>query len=252
MSIFSFDIVIAAKDGRYRPVLCREASLAEGGCMPSDSFRVNRRLLQLLAVVIDGHDVNLELRDREVIEAVLRLAVPVLGVVRVGRGLGSDPAAAAGDDTRQTAHVVLPGVLRQPHLLIVPVASHEEVEAVLLMELPVEGLVLAVLAAREMRDANLPVALGLRQLLLQPLLLLRPQIREELRALVDALGPADRGASGVGRIVRGAADVVLRVLRRLLRVVEVRVEQEDVQREALVGVVHTRGAGMTHRSLAQV
>mmetsp|Transcript_44155 Transcript_44155/g.113633 ORF Transcript_44155/g.113633 Transcript_44155/m.113633 type:complete len:250 (+) Transcript_44155:341-1090(+) len=160
--------------------------------------------------------------------------------MRIRGSLRRDSTASAGDDAREAAHEISGDVCPQPELLIVPVAGHQEVQAIILVELPVEGLILTILAAREVRHHDLPRGLGLAQLLLEPHLLLGPELLEVCDTSLDGHRAADHTASRTRRVVRGAADVVLGVLRGLLGIVEIGVGHEEVDGEALIHVLDTR------------
>mmetsp|Transcript_58824 Transcript_58824/g.154938 ORF Transcript_58824/g.154938 Transcript_58824/m.154938 type:complete len:351 (-) Transcript_58824:172-1224(-) len=180
------------------------------------------------AVPVDGLDQHLVLLDGDVVEAVLGLAVP-LSVVVPGRRLGRDAAAAAGHDARGAAQH--PGVGEQ--LLVVPMAGDQQVHAVLRAEARVEA---RLVPAGEVRHDDLPGGLRGRHLLLQPCLLLRPEVPEPGLARINRRRPVGLRAARVGRVVLAAAHVVLRVLLRVLGVHHVGVGEEDVHVEALVGV----------------
>ena len=79
-------------------------------------------------IIVDGLDENLRLADGEIVEAILRLAVPILRLVWIWRRLRRDATAASGDDARH-AHVVLGIVIREPQLLVVAVACDQQIHS---------------------------------------------------------------------------------------------------------------------------
>mmetsp|Transcript_86367 Transcript_86367/g.220020 ORF Transcript_86367/g.220020 Transcript_86367/m.220020 type:complete len:379 (+) Transcript_86367:374-1510(+) len=158
--------------------------------------------------------------------------------MRIRGSLRRDSTASAGDDAREAAHEISGDVCPQPELLIVPVSRHKQVQAELLAQRPVPCLVLAVLTAREVGDHDLPGRRRLTEFVLQPDLLLSPQGLEVGGAILDGCRTLRRRAIGTYRVVRLAADVVLRVHPWTLRVVDVRVDHEDVGREQFRRVLH--------------
>mmetsp|Transcript_2564 Transcript_2564/g.5190 ORF Transcript_2564/g.5190 Transcript_2564/m.5190 type:complete len:503 (+) Transcript_2564:3-1511(+) len=190
-------------------------------------------VLDLRAIIADRGDLDVLLGDLEVVEAVLRLAVPV-PVVDKRRGLGGDAAAASRDEAGEVRELARPGVLVIPELLVVTVPCHQEVQAHAPQLTVPRGLV----AAREVRHDDLPLGRRLPNLALQPDLLALPQLLEPAQAQPKAWRPTRDGAARPGLVVLLAADVVLGVLIQWLRVHDVGVDREDVHAEMLIRVVH--------------
>mmetsp|Transcript_126991 Transcript_126991/g.355667 ORF Transcript_126991/g.355667 Transcript_126991/m.355667 type:complete len:422 (-) Transcript_126991:74-1339(-) len=131
---------------------------------------------------------------------------------------------------------------RRPELLVVAVPRDEEIEAVRGVQHPVPP---NLVPAREVRHDDLPVRRGRPELRLRPGFVLGPEIPEPLLAGPDVAGTARGGAAGAALVVALlevpllAADVVFGILGGILRIHRVRVDEDDVHGEALVGVVHT-------------
>mmetsp|Transcript_123746 Transcript_123746/g.361341 ORF Transcript_123746/g.361341 Transcript_123746/m.361341 type:complete len:557 (+) Transcript_123746:99-1769(+) len=192
------------------------------------SLGVDHGLLQDPAVVVDGLDGDRLPLDGQVVEAVLRLPVPLPPPRGAGRRLRGDAAASACDEARKATQAA-----GMPKLLVVPVAGHQQVQAVRLVHLHVEA---SIDAAGEVRHHNLPVCAGLCQLLGKPLPLPRPAGRKPARA--GAHGAGSAGAVRARVVVLAAADVVVGVRARALRVLVVGVQDVDVDREARIREVY--------------
>mmetsp|Transcript_72047 Transcript_72047/g.198792 ORF Transcript_72047/g.198792 Transcript_72047/m.198792 type:complete len:221 (+) Transcript_72047:296-958(+) len=176
-------------------------------------------------VEVDQLELDVLLGHGEVEEA-------VHGACMAPRGrLGRDAAASARDETSHASQVA--GVV-EDHLRV-RVAGDEQVQAELLMELLVP---VRLVPAVEVRDGDLPVGGGLLEFLLHPHLLLLPELRHEVEALLRRSGATVRGARGAGRVVHLAADVVLRIDVSRMGILRVGVKHEDVNDEALVGEPH--------------
>ena len=186
---------------------------------------------QHFAIIVDGLNQNLRLADGEVIEAILALAVPVLGLLGIRRGLGCDAVTTTGHDACY-AHVVLGIVIREPELLIMPVPRHKQVHAQAL-----QGLVeVLLMSAREVGDDNLPVRLTLSHELRDPWLLLSPKRGEPARARIHRLRAIRCRTRGGGLVVLSTAHVVVGVLLWWHGIDEVGVQEEVVHIEAEVCV----------------
>ena len=96
------------------------------------------------------------------------------------------------------------------------------------------GIEAALVAAGEVREADLPIRVALRHLLQSPGLVLPPELHEPLVATVHVGGTPDRSTCGSWRVVLSAAHVVLRVLFWGLGIHGVAVDGEDVDGEARV------------------
>mmetsp|Transcript_12846 Transcript_12846/g.36958 ORF Transcript_12846/g.36958 Transcript_12846/m.36958 type:complete len:367 (-) Transcript_12846:8-1108(-) len=110
-------------------------------------------------------------------------------------------------------------------------ACDQQVQAIVI----VQALVPApVVAAREMRDGDLPTGRGLTHLLLHPLLLPLVRPPEPTLAIPDVLGAVIAGALRARRVVLLRAHVVLGLLPRLLGVEDVRIDDEVLGDVAVV------------------
>mmetsp|Transcript_30456 Transcript_30456/g.69242 ORF Transcript_30456/g.69242 Transcript_30456/m.69242 type:complete len:214 (+) Transcript_30456:139-780(+) len=175
-----------------------------GHCSTSDSLRRHSCCFEDGSIVVDGLDGHPVLIYRYVVEAVLALAVPVPLVEWVRCCLGANATTSTRDEAGKAAQ---PGawMVRYPELLVMAMASDQEVEA-LLVQPSVEALLMA---AGEVRHGNLPVCMGLGELLVHPGLLISPELLEERLAGVDGRGPVHAGAVGVRRVEGSPADVVV-------------------------------------------
>mmetsp|Transcript_118142 Transcript_118142/g.314375 ORF Transcript_118142/g.314375 Transcript_118142/m.314375 type:complete len:316 (+) Transcript_118142:151-1098(+) len=182
-------------------------------------------LPEFLAGVVDGLQDDLALGERQVIESVH------VAPASTDRSLRRNAAASTGDEAGQTAHH--PGLVVRH--LGVRVAGDQQVQAIVLVELLVP---MRLVPTSEMRDGNLPVRRRLVELLLQPLLLRLPGRPHPAVAIARRPGAAVAGAGGPRRVVRGAADVVLRVGAWRLGVHGVGVEHVDVNGKVLVWETH--------------
>mmetsp|Transcript_9372 Transcript_9372/g.20407 ORF Transcript_9372/g.20407 Transcript_9372/m.20407 type:complete len:204 (+) Transcript_9372:355-966(+) len=99
------------------------------------------------------------------------------------------------------------------------------------------GIEAALVAAGEVREADLPIRVALRHLLQSPGLVLPPELHEPLVATVHVGGTPDRSTCGSWRVVLSAAHVVLRVLFWGLGIHGVAVVHDDVDGEAEVWIV---------------
>mmetsp|Transcript_71639 Transcript_71639/g.180801 ORF Transcript_71639/g.180801 Transcript_71639/m.180801 type:complete len:389 (+) Transcript_71639:829-1995(+) len=112
-------------------------------------------------------------------------------------------------------------------------AGDQEIEAMILIETLVPT---AIVAAREVRDHNLPIGFRSNDLLLQPLLLRSVRPHEPILASPNVRHAIVGRTLGIGGVVLLGAHVVLRLCARVHRVVRVGVD-EEVLREK-VGVLH--------------
>ena len=153
------------------------AKLAESFTSARWMHRVSQ---QHITIIINGFDQNLRLADGEVIEAILPLAVPILRLLRIWRGLGRNATATSRHDACYS-HVVLGIVIRKPQLLVMSVSGHKQIHTQI-----TQGLVeVLLMSAREVCDHNLPAGLTLSHELRDPWLLLRPKRGEPARAGVN-------------------------------------------------------------------
>mmetsp|Transcript_6736 Transcript_6736/g.11350 ORF Transcript_6736/g.11350 Transcript_6736/m.11350 type:complete len:251 (+) Transcript_6736:235-987(+) len=177
-------------------------------------------------IVVDRLDQDAALGDREVVEAILRFAVP-LAVVVAWSGLGANASTATCDDAGHASKHSRIGM----ELLVVPVPCDQQVETVHRVQLRVPS---SLVSARKVGVDDLPICLGVCELLLQPGLLLLPQAPEEVAALVHGGWAAGGAAAGTRGVVQGAAEIVLWIRSRLFGVHGITVDHEDVHREAEV------------------
>mmetsp|Transcript_35700 Transcript_35700/g.66492 ORF Transcript_35700/g.66492 Transcript_35700/m.66492 type:complete len:308 (+) Transcript_35700:260-1183(+) len=194
-------------------------------------FGIHRVAQQDSAIVVYGFDQNLRLSDGQVVETILRFAVPIHGIVRVWRGLRGDPTATTSDDAGH-AHVVLVPIILAPKLLVMPMARDQQIQSAL-PQLAVEVLLMP---AGEVRDHNLPRGRGLRKDTTHPNLLLLPEGLKPARAGFDRLGAPSGRTRGPRPVVLGAAHVVVWVLFWRHGVDEIRVKEVivDIKAQVLV------------------
>mmetsp|Transcript_22958 Transcript_22958/g.34243 ORF Transcript_22958/g.34243 Transcript_22958/m.34243 type:complete len:227 (+) Transcript_22958:669-1349(+) len=117
-----------------------------------------------------------------------------------------------------------------------PVSSHQQVQAVLLTQLAIEGATLPILRTGEVRHRDLPRGCRLFHRARQPGLLLLPKSPEPRRARILVNRTTSRCAGCPCRVV-GSTDVVIRIFVIGMGILEVGVEEPHVNRKTLRGVL---------------
>mmetsp|Transcript_40092 Transcript_40092/g.85938 ORF Transcript_40092/g.85938 Transcript_40092/m.85938 type:complete len:382 (-) Transcript_40092:708-1853(-) len=119
-----------------------------------------------------------------------------------------------------------------------PVSSHQQVQAVLLTQLAIEGATLPILRTGEVRHRDLPRGCRLFHRARQPGLLLLPKSPEPRRARILVNRTTSRCAGCPCRVV-GSTDVVIRIFVIGMGILEVGVEEPEIDGEHLCGVLHS-------------
>eukprot|EP00406_Dinophysis_acuminata_P083049 CAMPEP_0179262908 /NCGR_PEP_ID=MMETSP0797-20121207/27606_1 /TAXON_ID=47934 /ORGANISM="Dinophysis acuminata, Strain DAEP01" /LENGTH=399 /DNA_ID=CAMNT_0020971051 /DNA_START=36 /DNA_END=1233 /DNA_ORIENTATION=- len=188
----------------------------------------------------DGLDHDLLACEREVHEAVL-----VISTISIRCAFGCYAPASAGDDVRGGRQGVV--CLQVVHLLVVPVARGDEVDAMLRRQpLPVREAVLR----GEVGHDDLPGAGGLSESAVQPYELRVPEPLEPGRALLNGHWPLHTARRPLLKVVLAGADVVALIRNRVVGVEDVGVDEVVVHSE--VGVSHLRAVvhGGRHPSVS--
>jgi len=204
--------------GTTAVVLARKLTLPRPRC---NSSRTDDMTLK-----VDGGNVHVGLVDLDIHKAVLLLT----SIATVWIPFGGDATTSSAHDIAHTTESAIVEV----QLLGVAVRSHEEIDAV--PHVHVRPVAAHELIWRKVGNNDLPVRIGLFQLLVEPFVLLVPKLGEPIQAAVPVWHAATACAARTSSIHR-TTNIMARIGGPGLRISLVGINHVDVNREIGGGVV---------------